>query len=76
MPAASVATTFTVPDVSGPADVTAYLPAASAVAVPVVPSGNVTATFEPGSAVPETVSVPLAFGVVVIVGADGAVVSA
>ena len=41
----------------------------------VVPSGMVTLTVEPGSPTPETVSVPLAFGVVVRVGAAGAVVS-
>lgn len=42
----------------------------------VVPSGNVTLTVEPGSPRPETVSVPLAFGADVTVGAKGAVVSA
>ena len=41
----------------------------------VVPSGKVTFAVEPGSPVPETVNVPLAFGVVVTVGAAGAVVS-
>lgn len=40
-----------------------------------VPSGNITFTVEPGSAVPDTVSVPLGFAVVVAVGAEGAVVS-
>ena len=41
----------------------------------VVPSGNVTFAVEAGSPVPDTVSVPLAFGVVVTVGATGAEVS-
>ena len=42
----------------------------------VVPSGNVTFTVDPGSAVPEAVSVPFALAVVVMAGAAGAAVSA
>jgi hypothetical protein len=41
-----------------------------------VPSGNVTFTEEPGSAVPLAVIVPLALAVVPTTGAAGAVVSA
>ena len=48
---------------------------AATVALTNVPSGNVTLTEVPGSPVPDTVSVPLAFAVVVMVGAGGGVVS-
>ena len=41
-----------------------------------VPSGNVTFTVVPGSAVPPTVRVPLALAVVTAVGVSGAVASA
>ena len=41
----------------------------------VVPSGKVTFTIEPGSPMPDTVSVPLAFADVTMVGAGGGVVS-
>ena len=40
--------------------------------VAVVPSGKVTFTMEPGSAVPATVSVPFGLAVVVVEGANGA----
>jgi hypothetical protein len=46
------------------------------VTVLLVPSGNVTFTDEPGSAVPLAVTVPLALAVVPTTGAAGAVVSA
>ena len=53
------------------------MPFDATVALAVVPSGKVTVTVtvEPGSPVPATVNVPLAFAVVVAVGASGAVVS-
>ena len=41
----------------------------------IVPSGKVTFTVEPGSAVPATVKVPSGLAVVVEAGASGAVVS-
>lgn len=75
LPAGSVTEALTGPEVCGVADVTLYWPLAGTTAVPVVPSGNVTFTVEPGSAVPATVSVPFGFAVVVEVGASGGVAS-
>ena len=75
LPAGSVAVVETGPEVCGVGDVTAYWPLAGTTAVPVVPSGNLTATVEPGSAVPATVIVPLGLAVVVAVGAAGGFVS-
>ena len=78
LPAASVAFAVIFPLVCGVIEVTGpYFPCASAIAVPVLPSGNVTVTVLPGSAVPLTEIVPFAFTVIgnVIVGANGAVVS-
>jgi hypothetical protein len=51
------------------------MPSAAAVTVFDVPSGNVTFTDEPGSAVPLAVIVPSALAVVPTTGAAGAVVS-
>ena len=48
---------------------------AAAGTVAVVPSGNVTLTDEPGSAVPVTVSVPLGLALMAAPGAAGAVLS-
>src|SRR5690606_30920956 len=76
-PALSTAITVISPDCCGVAEVTVKVPVVgSAVTVWVLPSGNVTMTVLPGSAVPET----LAFPSGVAVGADataaaGAVVS-
>ena len=75
LPAASVWVTEMVPVVCGVAEVTDQVPFGATVAVPVVPSGKVTVTVEPGSPVPEAVSVPLAFGDTDCVGANGGVVS-
>jgi hypothetical protein len=52
------------------------VPSAAGVTVLLVPSGKVTFTDEPGSAVPLAVIVPSALAVVPTTGAAGAVVSA
>lgn len=74
-PAVSLSTAVTVPDGCAATDVALYTPLVATVALAVVPSGNVIFTMEPGSPVPEAVSVPLAFCVAVRVGAKGAVMS-
>lgn len=74
-PAGSVAVTDVEPDGCGVADVAEYVPLAATGTVAVVPSGNVTLIVEPGSAVPDTFSVPFGFAVTDAVGGRGAVVS-
>jgi hypothetical protein len=73
LPAGSVAVVDTGPEVCGVGDVIEYWPLAGTTAEPVVPSGNVVFTVEPGSAVPATVIVPSGLAVVAAVGATGAV---
>jgi hypothetical protein len=73
LPAASVAVAEIGPEVCGAGEVIAYWPLAATTAVPVVPSGKITLTVDPGSAVPATVTVPFGLAVVVAVGAIGAV---
>ena len=75
LPATSVATALIGPEVCGVAEVTLYWPLAGTTAVPVVPSGNVIFTVEPGSAVPAAVTVPFGFALDVKVGTAGGVVS-
>ena len=75
MPAASVALALIGPEVCGVADVTLYWPLAGTRAVPVVPSGNVTFTVDPGSAMPATVTVPFGLALDVKVGTAGGVAS-
>ena len=72
LPAGSVAVAFTSSPSSRPGFGTVQLPSGPATTVAVVPSGNVTVTVEPGSAVPVIGSVPLIGS---ITGASGAVVS-
>ena len=75
MPARSVVVVDTAPEVCGVGEVMVYWPLAGTTALPVVPSGNLTLTVEPGSAAPATVMVPFGFAVVAAVGAAGGVVS-
>ena len=75
MPAASLSTTEIAPEGCAATDVAEYVPLAATGTEAVVPSGKVTTAVEPGSPVPETVSVPLGFTVLPTVGANGAVVS-
>src|SRR5690606_21157200 len=58
LPSRSVAAALTSPLGCGRAEVTEKAPAASATVVPVEPSGKVTVTVQPGSAVPQTVTEP------------------
>ena len=74
LPAASVAVTETLSPAFNPATGTLKLPSLSAVAVALVPSGRVTSTVEPASAVPVTALSPALTGFTL--GASGALVSA
>src|SRR5690606_10800921 len=71
-PAGSVTMTLTSSPSSRPGFATDHLPSGPAVVSAVVPSGNVTETLEPGSAVPVIGSVAL---IGLIIAASGAVVS-
>lgn len=75
LPAGSVAVAETTPELCGVAEVTLYWPLAGTRAVPVVPSGNVTFTVDPGSAMPATVTVPFGLALDVKVGTAGGVAS-
>jgi hypothetical protein len=75
LPAGSVAVVEIAPELCGVAEVIANCPLVGTMAVPEEPSGNVTFTVEPGSAVPATVNVPFGLAVVAVVGAIGGVAS-